>query len=103
MVFSAAEHRDDFLEAFRPFAAYVRDHEPKTISYEALQSDKDPLQVMLLERYEDKEVAYLQVHRSSKEFLEFRPKLKAIQDAGHVTMDGHSYVDTMIGFGDRRK
>jgi hypothetical protein len=38
---------------------------------------------------------------SSAPFLEFRPKLKAMQDAGLVAVEGDSYVDSGIGFGDR--
>lgn len=100
--FTGIEHKDVFLrEYFPPIANHVRDHEPDTLAYEVLLSDKDPLQVMILERYRDKENAYLQVHKSSQPFLEFRPKLKSMQDQGHVTVSGHSYLDTGIGFGDR--
>ena len=38
---------------------------------------------------------------SSEPFLTFRPKLKALQDAGLVTIDGESFLDSNIGFGDR--
>lgn len=76
-------------------------NEPDTISYEVLLSDKDPLQVLILERYRDKENAFLQVHRSSAPFQEFRPKLKKMEDQGLVTIVGDSYLDSGIGFGDR--
>jgi quinol monooxygenase YgiN len=94
-------YRVQFLEDFAPLAAYVRENEPLTLAYEALQSDQDPLKILILERYADKEHAFLQVHRSSKAFLEFRPKLKSMQDAGFVKVEGSSYNDTMLGFGDR--
>jgi hypothetical protein len=55
----------------------------------------------VLERYKDKEHAYLTVHKSSGPFLAFRPKLLAMQDAGYVTISGHSYLDAKVGFGDR--
>ena len=100
--FSAIEHKNVFLhEYFPPVAKHVRDHEPDTLAYEVLLSDKDPLQVMILERYRDKENAYLQVHKSSQPFLEFRPKLKNMQDQSYVTVSGHSYFDSEVGFGGR--
>ena len=101
--FASDEYKDQFLQDFAPLAAHVRDHEPETIAYEVLQSDSDPLQILILERYIDKEVSYLQIHKSSQEFLIFRPKLQSMQDAGHVTIHGHSYEDTMIGFVHRSK
>jgi len=101
LVFTSVEHKEQFLQFMAPLAKYVKEHEPGTIAYEVLQSDQNELQVMILERYKDKENAYAKVHKSSEQFLEFRPKLKALQDAGHVTIEGHSYVDTSIGFGDR--
>jgi hypothetical protein len=64
-------------------------------------SDQDSLQVLVLERYKDKEHAYLTVHKSSGPFLAFRPKLLAMQDAGYVTISGRSYLDAKVGFGDR--
>ena len=99
--FREQQYLDQFLEFFRPMAQFVKDHEPDTLAYEVLLSDKDPLQALILERYKDKENAYLKVHRSSATFLEFRPKLKALMDAGHVTMSGHSYMDSRAGFADR--
>ena len=103
ILFTTEEYKYQFLQHFAPLAAYVREHEPQTLSYEALQSDQNPLQILILERYTDKEVAYLQVHKSSLQFLEFRPKLQWMQEAGHVTIHGHSYEDTMLGFVDRKK
>jgi len=96
--FKSVEHKEEFLELFAPIAAHCKAHEPGTLAYEALLSDKDPLQVLILERYRDKEKDYLQVHRSSQPFLEFRPKLQAMEKAGHVTISGHSYVDSGIGY-----
>jgi quinol monooxygenase YgiN len=73
--FTEQQYKDQFLEFFRPVAQHVQQHEPDTLAYEVLLSDKDPLQVLILERYRDKDNAYLTVHRSSQPFLEFRPKL----------------------------
>mmetsp|Transcript_39740 Transcript_39740/g.95898 ORF Transcript_39740/g.95898 Transcript_39740/m.95898 type:complete len:238 (-) Transcript_39740:169-882(-) len=99
--FTSDVYLQQFLTDLKPVADYVRENERGTISYEVLRSDKDPLRVMLMERYKDKEVAYLQVHRSSEPFLEYRPKLKAMEEAGYVKIVGESYVDTGVGFGDR--
>jgi len=90
--------KEDFVELIQPLMDYVRNHEPTTIGYEILFSDKDDLQALLMERYVDKEEAYLKIHKSSHEFLEFRPKLQAMQEAGRVTLSGHSYLDTGVGF-----
>ena len=101
--FTEDKYKHEFLQEFESLADYVRQHEPQTLTYDALESDQNPLQILILERYRDKDVAYLQVHKSSQAFLTFRPKLKSMEDAGHVTINGHSYVDTMIGFGQRLK
>jgi quinol monooxygenase YgiN len=99
--FQDADALRTFQAAFAPLAQYVRANEPDTLAYEALLSDKDPLQVLVLERYRNKEHAYLQVHKSSAPFLQFRPQLAKLQDEGKVTLSGHSYTDSQIGFGDR--
>ena len=99
--FETVEHKEEFLEDIKPLAEYVRTKEPDTIAYEVLLSDKDPLEVMILERYKDKKNAFVKVHRSSAPFLAFRPKLQLMQEKGHVTLSGHSYLDSGVGFGDR--
>jgi quinol monooxygenase YgiN len=99
--FTAAEYKEQFLREIQPEADYVKANEPGTLAYNVLLSDQDPLHVMVLERYQDKEEAYLQIHKSSTPFLAFRPKLQAMQEAGHVTISGHSYLDSGVGFGDR--
>lgn len=99
--FTETEHKEQFLRDFAPVAGHAQAHEPDTLAYEVLISDQDSLQVLVLERYRDKDNAYLTVHRSSEPFLAFRPKLKAMQDAGYVTVSGHSYLDSKVGFGDR--
>ncbi|CAB9503457.1 expressed unknown protein [Seminavis robusta] len=90
--------KKEFLEIARPMMDYVYKNEPTTLGYELLFSDKDPLQVLFLERYVDKDEAYLKIHKSSAAFLTFRPKLQALQQAGRVTMSGNSYEDSGFGF-----
>jgi quinol monooxygenase YgiN len=99
--FTATEHKEQFLRDIAPVAAYIQAHEPDTLAYEVLLSDQDSLQLLVLERYKDKDHAFLKVHKSSEPFLAFRPKLKAMQDAGYVTVSGDSYLDAKVGFGDR--
>ena len=101
LTFSAPEYIETFLEDVRPLCEYVKEHEPTTIAYEVLKSDSDPLVATLLERYVDKEQAYLNIHKSSAAFLEFRPKLKAMQETRLVSVEGQSYLDSGLGFGDR--
>jgi quinol monooxygenase YgiN len=96
----AAKHV--FLQEIAPLADHVEKNERAgTLTYQVLQSDKDPLHVLMMERYVDKEQAYLRVHKQSTAFLAFRPKLQALQDAGKVAITGHSYSDTRIGFAHR--
>jgi quinol monooxygenase YgiN len=74
----------------------VRSKEFSTVSYEILQSDKDRLQIFILERYKDK-AAYLETHKSSSEFIAFRAKFQTMIDSG-TKVDGASYVESGIGF-----
>lgn len=99
--FTANEHLQQFLRDLQPVADHVREYEPDTLSYEVLLSDKDPLRVLVMERYRNRDHAYLVVHKSSTPFLEFRPKLQAMIAAGYVAMSGESYLDANVGFGDR--
>jgi quinol monooxygenase YgiN len=85
-----------FETEFKPLAKYVEEKELGTISYILMHSDKDPLQVMILERYKNKDY-YLNVHKSSKEFLEFRAKLNTLIERGAV-VNGHSYIESNVGF-----
>jgi quinol monooxygenase YgiN len=89
--------KEQFLRDFAPVAAHVQAHEPDTLAYEVLLSEQDNLQVLVLERYKDKDHAYLIVHKSSEPFLAFRPKLKAMQDAGYVTVSSLDAGVVVIG------
>ena len=98
MTFQDAATKAEFLQDIQPLMDYVRDHEPTTLGYEVLLSDKDNLKALILERYTDKKNAYLSIHKSSAPFLTFRPKLQALMDAGRVTISGESYEDAGVGF-----
>eukprot|EP00563_Minutocellus_polymorphus_P000100 CAMPEP_0181039452 /NCGR_PEP_ID=MMETSP1070-20121207/10481_1 /TAXON_ID=265543 /ORGANISM="Minutocellus polymorphus, Strain NH13" /LENGTH=103 /DNA_ID=CAMNT_0023117313 /DNA_START=226 /DNA_END=537 /DNA_ORIENTATION=- len=101
MRFKSEKYVQQFLSDVEPVCNYVKSKEPTTLAYEVLKSDKDPLMLTFIERYTDKDEAYLKIHKSGEPFLEFRPKLKAMQDDGNVEITGESYMDTMVGFGDR--
>lgn len=48
--FTAPEDKQAFLEVWAPLAEFVRVHEPATLSFELLQSDKDDCHVLVYER-----------------------------------------------------
>ena len=83
-----------FITQFRKLAAYVAKSEPDTLSYELMESDKINTQVFILERYVDRNKAYLSVHRTSQPFLEFKSFISSLT----IVVDGHSYYESGIGF-----
>ena len=89
MTFDTPAKVETLKEVFSSFARYIKANEPTTLAYELFLSDKDPLVATIFERYTDKEKAYLEIHRSSKPFERFRPKLAALAPE----MDGHSYYE----------
>lgn len=93
------ELKQQYLKDIAPLAEYVRNQEPDTLAYDVLCSDKDPLQVVLMERYRSKQKAYLEVHCSSAPFRAFQPIFQRMLDnKGQVTMSRHSYYESMVGF-----
>lgn len=96
ITFPNKEDLEVFKHHFRPLAAYVEKYELGTLSYELLESDKDPLRIQILERYQDKDY-YLNVHKTSAAFLKFREELQHLVTKGAI-ISGESYVETDIGF-----
>ena len=112
--FTTLTHRDTFLQLIDPVCKDVLANEgpllkqtsatsnssttETTLSYKVAISDKNPLMVLILERYSDKSNGYLKVHRSGREFLKFREQLKAMQEEGGVVIEGESYVETELGY-----
>lgn len=94
VIFASVEDRDAALKLWTPVAMHCRDHEPGTLTYEAAISDSDPNRIVFLERYTTKDVAYLQVHKSSSAFLTFREALSRFTPR----ISGHSYIATDIGY-----
>ena len=89
LTFASEEQARMAIEAIGPLEKHVRDNEPHTLGYSIMQSDSYPHKVMVLERYTDKEDAYLKVHRTSKPFLAFKEVLSGMDPV----IDGHSYYD----------
>ena len=89
--FKDTESRVEFLKHWAPLARYVRDAEPFCLLFEAIQSDKDPLLLIVDERYIDKNV-YVEKHRSSAAFHAFRPHMQKLQDEAKVEVLGESGI-----------
>lgn len=115
--FTTLAHRDIFLQLIDPVCKDVLANEgpqskisaisssasittstETTLSYKVAISDNNPLLVLVMERYSDKEHGYLEIHRSGKEFQIFREKLKKMQDEGAVMIEGESYLETDLGY-----
>lgn len=94
MTFRRSEDVEIFKAAFAPLAVVVKENEAGTLSYGLAISDKDPLMVLIFERYVDKDDAYLRVHRSSESFQVFRPQLAALK----ANISGESYIESDLGF-----
>ncbi len=95
--FQTIADKDNFKELIRPVADFVSKYELNTISYEVMESDKEPTQIYILERYKTK-FDYLEVHRKGEAFLVFRGKFQELIASGKATLDGHSYIESNIGF-----
>ena len=96
--FTQLQDKEEFLSLVRPLADYIRREEPTTLAFEVMCHDSDPLQVMLVERYQETDTAFLQIHKSSPHFLNYRPKLQQMQNEGRVVISGDSYLNSWIGF-----
>lgn len=97
LTFTSEEDQQNILNEWKPVTKYCKDEEPFLLHYEAGRSDSDPLKIHMVERYQSKD-HYLNFHKNGAEFLKFRPKLKALQDAGKVKVVGFSYQELGYGF-----
>ena len=61
------------------------------------RSAADPLRYVIIERYRSRD-DYVGAHRRSPAFKDFRPQMRALQEAQKVTVTGHSYKELGIGF-----
>lgn len=76
-------------------AAHVQSHEPLTLGYELLQSDRSANEFLLLERYSSRE-AMLRPHKTSSAFAEFKRALAAADII--VEKQGSSWLSSGVGF-----
>lgn len=88
---------DQIIKDWKHVAEYCNQFEPFLFHYEIGRNDSDPLKVHIVERYESKE-KYLNVHKSGKAFLDFRPKLQKLKEEGKVEIDGFSFLESGEGF-----
>ena len=88
--FASEEDKSAFLIKFKPMAKYVRDHEPTTLTYTVAESDKDSKLVVIMERYVNK-AAYLDIHKTSAQFISFRQELSNFGDRVKIT--GNSFIE----------
>lgn len=70
LTFKSTHGRAEALEAARPLAKYVEDHEPTTNSYLFLKDLKDERRLFVFEMYDDK-AALTETHHKSEAFSKF--------------------------------
>jgi|TARA_B110001469_G_C9602057_1_gene299193 quinol monooxygenase YgiN len=90
LTFSSEAKVRQMVEAIVPLVDYIRESEPTTLGYKVMRGDEDPLKIMIMERYVDKDDAYLKVHRSSQQFMDFKGKLRELAPE----VDGHSFNES---------
>lgn len=95
LTFPNMESQKIFLERWQRLAAFVQDHEPETLAFEALQSDSDPLMLLIYERYTSRS-SYENIHRKSEAFTTFKTWLMEYPHGPDIS--GQSYVETNKGF-----
>ena len=84
----------EWIDAWTPLAKYCKEHEPRTLSYEASISDKEPDTVLIFERFVTK-ADLTDIHQLSAPFIAFRshPAQSVV-----LEKDGHSYYESNVGF-----
>ena len=94
MEFKSVADRVEAEEAWKPEALECWLNEPGTLSYELARSDKNERMIIFIERYADKEDAYLAVHKGSAAFAKFRPEISRLDPK----ISGESYIASDIGY-----
>jgi quinol monooxygenase YgiN len=87
---------------FGNYAQWIRRNELGTLSYELAQSDSDNLELLITERYVNKE-AYKDIHKTTTRFLEFKNEIVKMNDDGSKEdsgweLSGQSYNELNVGF-----
>jgi quinol monooxygenase YgiN len=95
--FRSVGERDAWLNVWRPLAEAVKRDEPRTLSFELSISDRDPTSVLVYERYASRS-DYVQTHRSTPAFAEFKARSAALPFFETILVEGESYVESGIGF-----
>lgn len=92
----APGHIDKFLEAFKPLATYVAEHEEGCLAYELCMSETDPDAFIIYERYTNKEYVEA-VHWKSDAFKTFQATLR---EAGveWLVKQRVQYIERDVGF-----
>ena len=73
-----------------------------TLSYELAQSDSDNLELLITERYVNKD-AYKEIHRTTARFSEFKTQMMKMNDDDRKEdygweLSGQSYNELNVGF-----
>ena len=89
--------RDKYIEVWRPLADYVAKNESRALAFEFCIGRKDPCKVLIFERYISKE-DYLDVHKSSPAYLEYKAAEGALGKRGPIISSGTSYLESNIGY-----
>eukprot|EP00557_Chaetoceros_sp_GSL56_P005797 CAMPEP_0176503582 /NCGR_PEP_ID=MMETSP0200_2-20121128/15441_1 /TAXON_ID=947934 /ORGANISM="Chaetoceros sp., Strain GSL56" /LENGTH=163 /DNA_ID=CAMNT_0017902885 /DNA_START=83 /DNA_END=574 /DNA_ORIENTATION=- len=97
LTFQSKQDMEHIIQDWDVVSRHCEKHEPFLYHYKLGQSDSNPLMLHIVERYESKE-KHLALHKHGEEFLKFRPKLKALQDSGRVTVEGFSFQELGYGF-----
>eukprot|EP01041_Mallomonas_annulata_P007565 gene7565-15511_t len=90
--FKDVEQKEIFRKILTPTINYVAKNEFETLSYELMDSETDPLQSFLLERYESK-YAFTDIHRKGAIFLEQKRMMKEynLNAENGFIIDGHGF------------
>jgi quinol monooxygenase YgiN len=99
LIFNDEKSKDSYLKLFSEYAQWVATNELTTLSYQLLQSDASNLEVMVLERYVNKD-AYLKIHKTSPQFLNYKKKFIELRGDSNPTfsISGRSYYNSVGGF-----
>ena len=90
--------RDQLVALLTPLCAAIERSEPHTLTYQVLQSDQRPDEVLILERFRSR-ADMLVPHKQGTAFLEFKRQLD--ESSLVVEATGSSWLSTEVGFAER--
>ena len=86
--FKDKEDMEYFINNFLILQKYCLDKEKDfLLQYEYAISDKNKNKIIIIEKYKNKD-AYLNIHRKSKQFLNFKENIKNL----NLIIDGESFT-----------